>query len=112
MANKLYKPLLIDSIQALEDLPKQRFVSFEGEVSSAGEKAYGICDVETEAGQFAPVGITGILLIEAGSDITVGSEITSDASGKAVVIANNQASNGFALDAGTSGDVIRIVRGI
>ena len=112
MANKLYKPLLIDSIQALQDLPKQRFVTFEGEVTSVGEKAYGICDVETEEGQFAPVGITGILLIEAGGEITVGAEVTSDSEGKAIVIGENQKSNGFSLDAGTSGDVIRIVRGI
>ena len=38
MANKLYKPLLIDSVLAAEDLPKQRFISFDGKVSKAGEK--------------------------------------------------------------------------
>ena len=37
MANKLYKPLLIDSVLATEDLPKQRFISFDGKVSKAGE---------------------------------------------------------------------------
>ena len=59
MANKLYKPLLIDSVLASADLPKQRFVSFGGAVSGAGEKAYGICDVETESGQYAPIATTG-----------------------------------------------------
>ena len=63
MANKLYKPLLIDSVLATADLPKQRFISFNGAVSGAGEKAYGICDVETESGQYAPVATTGILLV-------------------------------------------------
>lgn len=112
MANKLYKPLLIDSVLATADLPKQRFISFNGAVSGAGEKAYGICDVETESGQYAPVATIGILLVEAGGTITVGSEITSDANGKVVTLGDNQKSNGYALDDGAEGDVIRIIRGI
>ena len=112
MANKLYKPLLIDSVLASTDLPKQRFISFGGTVSGAGEKAYGICDVETESGQFAPVALTGILLVEAGGTITAGAEVTSDANGKAITLGENQKSNGYALDDGAEGDVIRIVRGI
>lgn len=112
MANKLYKPLLIDSVLASADLPKQRFVSFGGAVSGAGEKAYGICDVETESGQYAPIATTGILLVEAGGTIAVGDEVTSDANGKAITLGNNQKSNGYALDAGADGDVIRIIRGI
>ena len=103
---------MIDSVLASADLPKQRFISFEGAVSGTGEKAYGICDVETESGQFAPVAITGILLVEAGGTITAGDEITSDANGKAVTLGENQKSNGYALDDGADGDVIRIVRGI
>ena len=112
MANKLYKPLLIDSVLASADLPKQRFVSFGGAVSGAGEKAYGICDVETESGQYAPIATTGILLVEAGGTIAVGDEVTSDANGKAITLGNNQKSNGYALDAGADGNVIRIIRGI
>lgn len=112
MANKLYKPLLIDSVLATANLPKQRFISFGGAVSGAGEKAYGICDVETESGQYAPVATTGILLIEAGGTITAGAEVTSDANGKAVTLGENQKSNGYALDDGADGDVIRIIRGI
>ena len=112
MANKLYKPLLIDSVLASADLPKQRFISFNGTVSGAGEKAYGICDVETESGQYAPIATTGILLVEAGGTIAVGDEVTSDANGKAITLGNNQKSNGYALDAGADGDVIRIIRGI
>ncbi len=112
MANKLYKPLLIDSVLATADLPKQRFISFSGAISGAGEKAYGICDVETESGQYAPIATTGILLVEAGGTITAGAEITSDANGKAVTLDENQKLNGYALDDGAEGDVIRIIRGI
>ena len=112
MANKLYKPLLIDSVLAAEHLPKQRFVSFDGKVSKAGEKSYGVCDVETDAEQYAPVATIGTLLIEAGGTITLGSTVSSDATGRAVVTGENQAVNGYALDAGAEGDVIRIIRGI
>ncbi len=113
MAEKLYKPLLIDSIKATANLPKQRFVGFDGGVCTAGVKAYGVCDVETDLGQLAPVGVLGVLLIEAGGAIAQGASVTSDATGKAVAITSTEKVNGTALDAATaSGEVIRIVRGI
>lgn len=110
---KLYKPLLIDSIKAQTDLLKQRFISFDGNLCAAGAKAYGICDVEIESGQFAPAAILGILLVEAGGAVAAKAKITSDASGRAVAITSNEEVNGYALDAATAaGDIIRIVRGI
>lgn len=131
MTNKTYKPLLIDSVKATADLPKQRFVSFGGAVCTAGEKALGISDVETDNGQFAPVGVLGIFLIETGGAITQGDAVTSDADGKAVTatgdtiesttedetttysIQKGDAINGYALDtASSSGEIIRVVRGI
>ena len=57
MANKLYKPILIDSIVADENLEKQRFIGFDGKHCQAGAKALGVCDVSTEKGQLAPVGV-------------------------------------------------------
>lgn len=110
---KLYKPLLIDSIKATANLPKQRFIGFDGNICAAGAKAYGICDVETDAGQFAPAAILGILLIEAGGAIPAQSKITSDANGRATTITSIEEVNGYSLDAATAaGDIIRIVRGI
>lgn len=112
MANKLYKPLLIDSIKAEENLEKQRFIGFDGRHCTAGAKALGICDVETEKDQYAPVAILGVLLIQAGGDIDVGDKITSDATGKAVKVTTTEEINGYALDSAESGEVIRIARGI
>lgn len=110
---QLYKPLLIDSIKAQIDLPKQRFVGFDGNICKAGAKAYGICDVETESGQYAPVSVLGILLVEAGGTITANTKITSDANGKAAAITSTEEVNGYALDsASADGDTIRIIRGI
>ena len=48
MAKKLYKPLLIDSVTANENLEQYRFVGFDGRHCAAGAKAYGVCDVSTE----------------------------------------------------------------
>jgi len=113
MAQKLYKPLLIDSIKASTNLPKQRFVGFDGGICVAGAKALGICDVETDADQQAPIGVIGILLVEAGGTITQGTAITSDASGRAIVALEAQKINGYAQDAASAeGEIIRIVRGI
>jgi hypothetical protein len=112
MAEKLYKPLLIDSIKATANLPKQRFVDFNGAICTAGAKAYGICDVETDLGQFAPVGVLGIFLVESGGVVTKGA-VTSDATGKAVNLTTTEAVNGYALDeASADGEIIRIIRGI
>ena len=111
MAEKLYKPLLIDSLKANTDLPKQVFVDFEGNICTAGKKAFGVCDVETDKDQLAPIAVLGILLVVAGGTITKGSNITSDANGKAVVVTSTEAINGYALDDGNEGEVIRIARG-
>ena len=127
MSEKLYKPLLIDSVKATADLDKQIFVGFDGGVCGEGEKAYGVCDVETDSGQLAPVAVLGILLVVAGGEITAGSPVTSDENGYAVVatspsvttesstttLATGDEINGYALDdASASGEVIRILRGI
>jgi len=109
---KLYKPILIDSVKVQEDVVKQRFIGFDGKYCTAGTKAYGVSDVEIDAGQWAPVAISGILLIEAGGTITAETPITSDANGRAVMATGNAAVNGYALDAASIGEVIRIVRGI
>ena len=110
---KLYKPLLIDSIKAQTDLPIQRFIDFDGNLCAAGAKAYGVSDVEIESGQFAPIAVLGILLVEAGGALAAKAKVASDASGRAVAITSNEEVNGYALDTATaSGDIIRIVRGI
>ncbi|MBO6181510.1 DUF2190 family protein [bacterium] len=112
MANKLYKPLLIDSIKAVVNVEQNRFIGFGGNYCGAGEKALGVCDVPTEAGQLAPVGVIGIFLVEAGENISAGDEITSDATGKAVKVARSEQINGYSLDTASVGALIRVVRGI
>ena len=93
------------------DLPKQVFVDFEGNICTAGKKAFGVCDVETDANQLAPIAVLGILLVVSGGTITKGSNVTSDTTGRAVVATSSDAINGYALDDASEGEVIRIARG-
>jgi hypothetical protein len=109
MAKKLYKPLLIESIKAGEDLLQQRFVDFNGKICKSGSKAIGVTDVSIDKDQFVPVGIFGILLVESGGTISTGDEITSDDNGRAVKATDSDAVNGYALDDGTEGTEIRIL---
>lgn len=111
MTNKHYKPLLIESVKAASDLVEHRFVGFNGKHCEAGAKALGVVDVTTEKDQFAPVAVFGILLVEAGGTIAVGDGISSDANGKAVKAESTAIINGYALDAGTTGQKIRILKG-
>lgn len=113
MVQRLYKPLLIDSVKAKTNLPKQRFIGFDGNLCTAGTKAYGVCDVETDAGQFAPAAVLGILLVEAGGAIPAQAKITSDANGRATAITSTEEVNGYAIDSASgAGEIIRIIRGI
>ncbi len=112
MTNKTYQPLLIHSVKASSDLKEHRFVGFNGNYCAAGDKALGVCDVSTENGQYAPVGVFGFLLVEAGGVIEAGSAVTSDANGKAVAVSSGDEVNGYALDSAVAGQEIRILRGI
>lgn len=117
MANKTYQPILIQTVEAQEDLTEKTFIGFDGNTCEAGAKAFGVADVSTESGQLAPVGVLGTFLVTAGGAITQGSAVTSDANGKAVTATSTEDStdeiNGYALDAASaSGEVIRVLRGI
>ena len=109
--NKTYKPLLIDSVLASADLEQHRFIGFDGNYCAAGAKALGVSDVAIEKGQYVPVAVLGILLVEAAGTIAVGDAVASDADGKAVKVADSAITNGYALDAGTAGQEIRILKG-
>ena len=112
MVEKLYKPLLTESIKVTVNVEKQRFIGFDGNYCSANAKALGVSDVEIEAGQFAPVALNGILLVKTAGAIVKGSKVASDASGFAVAFTTGE-SNGYSLDdAAGAGEIIRIARGI
>lgn len=112
MSDKLYKPILIDSIKAPVDIEKHRFIGFDGNYCLPGKKALGISDVSTEKEQYLPYSVLGILLVVAGETISAGDEITSGENGKAVVATEADKINGIARDSAVTGETIRIIRGI
>lgn len=112
MANKVYKPLLIDSVKVEENVVQHRFIGFDGKYCKSGAKAIGVADVDVDKDQFVPVAISGVLLVEAGGTIAIGDAITSDDLGRAVKPTSPSEINGYAQDDATEGQIIRILRGI
>lgn len=110
---KTFHPVLTVSITAVADLAhERRFVGFDGDTCAAGAKALGTLAATTDAGEQAPVDALGVILVEAGAAIALGSQVEADANGCAVVLAAG-APNGWAMDEATAaGEIIRIARGI
>ena len=52
-----------------------------------------------------------LILIEAGGTVAVGDSITSDDNGKAIKAEGSAIINGYALDNGADGQIIRILIG-
>lgn len=106
---KTYKACLIESILATVNISQYRFVSFTGELCGADKKAFGVSIANTNQGQYCPVIVYGIALVEAGGAISVGEKVYSDANGMAIATGTNNP-NGYAMDgAATAGDIIRVV---
>ncbi|MEI7475358.1 MAG: capsid cement protein [bacterium] len=108
---KLYKPLLTDSIKAPANIDKHRFIGFDGNYCIEGAKALGVSEVEIEAGQFAPVILNGIVLVRTAGTIIQGAKVASDLNGYAIAFTTGEA-NGYSLDNAEAGEIIRLVRGI
>lgn len=58
------QPVLITSIKAGENIPKNRFVDFNGILTGEGNKPLGISNAETNSGEMVPVVAQGIAVIE------------------------------------------------
>ncbi len=105
---KTYKSVLTESITAGADVVKNRFSGFDGNYASAGTKALGVFELDTDSGQQAPVIVYGIAIVETAGAISVGGAVEVGTDGKALAH-NTGEINGYALDAATaSGDLIRI----
>jgi hypothetical protein len=105
---KTYNPVLTVSVTAASDIPKARFIGFNGDLCAQNTKALGVSEVDTKLGQQMPVIVYGIALVESGGAVNVGAAVTSDANGKAVPAGTNPV-NGYALDGSTgAGEIIRV----
>ncbi|MBR6126112.1 DUF2190 family protein [bacterium] len=112
MANKLYQPLLIESVKATANIEQHRFIGFDGAYCGAGEKALGVSDVAIDKDQYAPVAVLGTLLVVSAGTINAGDPVASDENGKAIKATGDALINGYAQDSVTEGQEIRVLRGI
>ena len=104
------KPILTTSITAAAALTKQRFVSYTGGVCGAAARALGVANANYDSGEQAGVAVSGEILVESGAAVSVGAQVESDASGRAIPFSAGVV-NGVARDAATAaGQFIRIIR--
>jgi hypothetical protein len=107
---KTYNPGVRGSILAAAALTKHRFVGFDGNVCGAGAKALGVPEVNFDSGEIAGLVCTGIMLVQAGGTVSAaGTALKSDSAGKAIAQAGSGEINGWALDTGGDGDIIRVL---
>lgn len=88
---------------------RKKFVLASGAQAGANARAIGVTLDEVDAaGKPLPVCISGTAFVLSGAAVTLGADVTSDASGRAIAAGANPV-NGIALDAATGADeTIRI----
>ena len=113
MPKPTFHPILTITVVAAVAIEQtRRFIGFDNKIAAAGAKALGTNPVTAKALEHMPVDSHGVILVEAGGAIALGTEVEGDAQGRAVTLAGGK-SNGWAMDAATAaGDLIRISRGV
>ena len=77
-------PVLITSIEAADDISKNYFIGFDGNLCSQDTKALGVCNADSSRNEQMPVCISGIALVYTGASLSIGDPVTSDANARAV----------------------------
>ncbi len=107
---KTEKILLTVTIAAAAALARFRFVDYSGNVPAAGERVLGKANTNYDAGEQAGIDTHGELLVEAGAAISAGTEVETDAQGRAVPKTTGVAAGVARDDAAAAGDIIRVLR--
>ena len=81
---KTWKGAVVETVLAAGNLPKGRFVGFDGNLCAQDAKALGVCLADTDQGKYAPVLLDGIAIVETGGAVNQGDAVASDAQGRAV----------------------------
>lgn len=79
----------------------------DGKVANNGEEATGILVAGGKSGEFITIATHGVCKFTAGGAITKGAQVTCSTSGYFTSAASGSAVVGMALEAASSGDVIR-----
>lgn len=102
--------VLTFGITAAAVIANARFVDHAGNPCAAGEKSLGVSHAQGAAaiGDNCPLA-KGIVVVESGAAVTVGADVESDATGRAIPL-DSGVSNGTALDAASgAGEFIRVM---
>lgn len=81
--------ILVTTTTATAPIVANRFIGFDGKQAKANTPVFGVTPREADEGDTVGVECIGIVLVEAGSAITVSAKVASDAQGCAVAGENN-----------------------
>ena len=81
---KTEQPILITSIEAAADIPKNRIVGFDGNFAPIEGKALGVSNADASQGEQMSVVCVGIALIQSAGAIPKGEAVSCTADGKAM----------------------------
>lgn len=103
-------PFNIISIPATVDVAAKRFITPAGALAADTDSIVaGVSQHSSLNGQEITIQTAGIAEVECGGDITIHTEVTSGADGKATAWSTAGYVHGIALDAGANGRVIRVL---
>lgn len=97
LSQKSYQPVLRLTVRAAEDIPSYRFVDVNGHLATLGGFALGVSDYPAKAGELISLIVEGTAIVGCSTNLTAGSKVTSDATGKAVVSDTGNTTNGIVI---------------
>jgi hypothetical protein len=86
-------------------------VDFSGAIAK-NKKALGICTVDTDADDIAPVKFLGSVLALAGGAISKGDKVVTDTNGCMIKHTSEDYYEGYAAEDATAGSMFELLRGI
>lgn len=104
-------PILAETLKAPSAVTKHRFVKINGAMAGAGEAVFGVAQYDAATGDHYAATVAGRIAVEAGAAITLGQRVKSDAQGRAIPAATEDAAAGMAVSAAAgAGYPVRILR--
>lgn len=106
-----YNNSTVLSIPISEEIKCGVAVDFTGAIAKS-KKAMGICTVDTDANDIAPVKFLGSVLALAGGAISKGDKVVTDANGCMIKYTSEDHYEGYAAEDATAGSLFELLRGI
>ncbi len=107
-----YHSILSLTVIATSAITAGKCVGFDGaQINTLGDKAYGVARNDAAIGEAVTLQVKGLAVVEASEAITVGAELTVDATANVVArTLDTQAVFGWAVTAAAAGDKIEALQ--